>query len=677
MDSEVTKGVTPETPEGEKKPPTPQEAAKAAMLEAERIRGLRERLYARGETLGGIQRHAVPAQTMVSRSTIPSETKEAPEAPIADEVALGKTVDETMSYTTTMKRRRTFRKVIAIIGVLFFVGAAAVASLLMFSGNNTISGDNITLAITGQNTVGAGEILPFQIAVSNQNGVSIQSATLIIEYPEGTQGTADGKELDIERKQLDQIGSGELINVELDARVFGEENEEKEIKVSIEYRIAGSNATFNKDAEPLHVKIGTSPVVITFNALKTVSAGQEYTLPLTIQSNANVPLTDVLVKVSYPSGFDFIESDPDTISGEDVWKIATLKPGEKKVITVKGVITGENEETRKFTAKVGVAQNGGNKNELSAILAQTQSEVVLEEPFLKTEITVNGRSGNPLVITKGEVAAVRISLENTLNSTIFDGRVSVEIEGNALDEFSVFSTEGYYDSTKNTMFWDSTDTESLQEILPGHISRLAFDLKPNRTTDSNPTITLKIALHGQRIFENQVPQTLDINTKQVIQVQSVASILTKTLYDMGPFENSGPLPPVAEETTTYTLNLIAKSGTNELKDTVVTAELPQYVKWLDTVSEGDVITYNANSRMITWKIGTMAANTTNEAYIQVSMKPSVMQIQTKPNLLEKQSLTAMDQFTGTKITTSGSVARTDYYLKGVEKIQSGAVQDSE
>ncbi len=673
MDTEETKNTTPENPDEEKKQPTPQEAAKAAMLEAERIRDLRERLYARGDTLGGVQHHAVPQRAAIAHSAVPVESKE---SPVVDEIALGKSVDETVSYTTTMKRRHTFRKVVAIIGVLFFVGAAAVASLLMFSGNNTISGDNITLAVTGQNTIGAGEILPFQIAVSNQNGVSIQSATLIIEYPEGTQNVTDGKELDTERKQLNQIGSGELINVELDARVFGEENEEKEIKVSIEYRIAGSNATFNKDAEPLHIKIGTSPVVITFNALKSVSTGQEYTLPLTVQSNANVPLTNVLVKVSYPSGFDFTESDPDTVSGEDVWKIATLKPGEKKIITVKGVISGENGEAHKFSAKVGVAQNGGNKNELSAILAQTQSEVMIEESFLKTEVAVNGNVGNPIVITKGELAAVRISLENTLDSIIYDGRVSVEIEGNALNEFSISSNEGYYDSVKNTMYWDSSDTQSLQEILPGQKSRLSFILKPDKKTENNPTLTLKITLHGQRIFENDVPQVLDGVVKQVIKVQSVASISVKTIYDSGPFENEGPLPPVVDETTTYTLHLIAKSGVNKLNDAVVTAEVPQYVKWLNTVSGGDNINYNANSRLMTWKIGTIDPNSVEEAYIQVSITPSAAELGTIPSLLETQTFVAIDEFTGTKITHRGDVTRTDYYLEGVEKIQSGVIKMS-
>ncbi len=653
MDTEATKGTTPGNPEGEKKLPTPQEAAKAAMLEAERIRDLRERLYARGGSLGSVQHHAVPQRAAIPHTTIPVETKEVQETPVADEVILGKSVDETVSYTTTMKRRHTFRKVVAIIGVLFFVGAVAVASLLMFSGNNTISGDNITLAVTGQNTIGAGEILPFQIAVSNQNGVSIQSATLIIEYPEGTQNVTDGKELDTERKQLNQIGSGELINVELDARVFGEENEEKEIKVSIEYRIAGSNATFNKNAEPLRIKIGTSPVVVTFNALKTVSTGQEYVLPLTIQSNANVPLTDVLVKVSYPSGFDFTESDPDTVSGEDVWKIATLKPGEKKVITVKGIITGFDDEVRKFTAKVGVADTN-NKIQLSSILAQTEIEATIERPFLDTKITVNGDSGDTVVVNKGEAVRVELEFENTLDTILYDAKISIAMDGNAVNEFNVRSPEGYYDSTKNTISWDGTDTPTLKEILPGEDGKVTFSIEPSENVESTPTITLSVTTRGQRIFEDRVPQELAGNTKQLIKIQSAATFLTKALYKNGPFKNEGPIPPVVEETTEYTLDFTIKSGNNSLGQAEMTAELPQYIKWLNTVTEGDAITYNANTRILKWVIGDVAANSQSNASVQVSFTPSTSQIDLFPQILGRQYFTAIDKYTETTIKDSNA-----------------------
>jgi hypothetical protein len=48
--------------------------------------------------------------------------------------------------------------------------------------------------------------------------------------PRGTQNPADGKEMTIERKQLESIGAGELVNIEMKARVFGEENDEKEIR---------------------------------------------------------------------------------------------------------------------------------------------------------------------------------------------------------------------------------------------------------------------------------------------------------------------------------------------------------------------------------------------------------------------------------------------------------------
>lgn len=653
MDTEETKNTTPEAADGEKKQPSPQEVAKAAIVEAERIRSLRERLYARGNTLGGVAHHAVPPRTAVIHTTLPEETKEVKATPHIDEDIQVTSVDETVSYTTTMKRRRSFRKIVAFIGILFFVGAVATASFLMYSGNNTISGDNITLTVTGQNTVGAGEILPFQVAVSNQNGVPIQSATLIIEYPAGTQSATGDTELDVERKQLNQVGSGELVNVELQARVFGEENEKKDIKVSIEYRIAGSNATFNKDAEPLHINIGTSPVVVTFNALKSVSTGQEYVLPLTVQSNANIPLTDVLIKMSYPSGFDFTESDPDTVSGEDVWKIATLKPGEKKVITVKGVITGFDDEIRKFTAKVGVSDSS-NKMQISSILAQTEIEAIVERPFLDTRVTVNGQAGDTVVVNKGDAVRVDLKFENTLDTILYDSKISIKIEGNALNEFNVSSPEGYYDSSKNTISWDGTDTATLKEILPGENGKVTFSIEPSEDIESTPTITLNVTTRGQRIFEDRVPQELVGNTKQLIKIQSAATLLTKALYKNGSFTNEGPIPPKVEETTEYTLDFTIKSGNNKLGQGEMTAELPQYVKWLDKVTEGDDITYNANTRIVKWNIGDLDANSQETAAVQVSFTPSMSQVDLFPEILGRQYFTGIDTYTETAIKDSNA-----------------------
>jgi hypothetical protein len=156
----------------------------------------------------------------------------------------------------------------------------------MFSGSNTISGENISISVNGPVSVGGGDELPFQVSIANQNTVPIQSATLIIEYPKGSRNSVDGKEISIERKQLDVVNAGELLNIPLSVRVFGEENEEKEIKISIDYRVTGSNATFHKVSEPLKFKVSTSPIVMTFETLKTVTSGQDVELKLNVQSNS-------------------------------------------------------------------------------------------------------------------------------------------------------------------------------------------------------------------------------------------------------------------------------------------------------------------------------------------------------------------------------------------------------
>ena len=190
--------------------------------------------------------------------------------------------------------------------------------------------ENITLNVEGPFGVGGGEELKMQIAISNQNTVPMESTSLIISYPKGTQSAKDtGKELSVERLSLDSINSGEVINIPMSAIVFGEENEEKVINVAVEYRVRGSNATFRREAEPLRFKISSSPVVLKVESVNKIASGQEMELDISIISNSPSTLSGLLLKAEYPFGFDFSESSFDTVSGKDTWSIDTLDPEEK------------------------------------------------------------------------------------------------------------------------------------------------------------------------------------------------------------------------------------------------------------------------------------------------------------------------------------------------------------
>lgn len=671
------------------------------IIEAEHIKELRERLYARGTQQSHIIRHELPRHEIHERiekpegstfQTVSSGEKHTEKKiashehttenivyPHAQTLPVDAVVkdENAVSYTVPMatsSRRKMYRKKVALVGGIFFICALAFASFFMFWGNNTISGENISIDTSGPIAIGGGEEFAFQVSIANQNTVPIQSATLIIQYPKGTQ-SAEGadKEISVERTQIESIGTGELINIPLKARIFGEENEEKEIKVSIDYRIEGSNATFHKESAPLKFKVSTAPLVMVFDSVTSVSSGQEVELKLTVQSNSPTPLSDILIKTSYPDGFDFTKATPDTLSGEDTWRIVTLKPAEKKIITIRGLMTGYADETRTFIATAGVA-NETDKNTLASVLAKTQTKISIEQPFLDVGVSINDSTAESVIVNINSSANIEISFKNTLDSALYDGKVLVELSGNALNEFEVGESGGFYDSTLNTITWDSVDEVSLKEILPGQTNRLRFVLNPKSDIGTTPEIKMKVTVRGQRVFENRVPEELVGTASRTVKVESIPTLKSSALYSSGPFTNTGPTPPVAEKVTQYTYTLKVRTGTNAVTGGEVIAVLPQYMSWLDLVTSDDDVSYSASTRTMRWSIGDMDANSEKEVSVQVSFLPSLSQVNTTPTILETQRFKATDRFTGTVVRAEHPALTTSLFDESDTNFKDGKVR---
>lgn len=647
----------------------PKQVPTRPSFDSDKIEELRKRLYARGPVdAPHLVRHEVPPRTTTPSFTptsisttqpIPPHTAQTPSlhTPVAQEtVAVSDTINDVMPTKNTRKR---FRKIVAITGTLFFLGAIGVASFLMFWGGNTISGDNISITATGPIAVGGGDEYEFQVAIANQNVVPIQSATLIIEYPKGTREASDSeKEISIERRPLESIGTGELVNIPLKARIFGEENEDKEIKVWIEYRVGGSNATFERHADPLKIKVTTSPIVITFDTVRAIASGQEAEIKIIAQSNSPTPLKDTLIKVTYPEGFDFTSSDPETASGEDVWKIATLAPNEKKTILIKGTITGYEGDRRIFNATAGVAKDG-NQNTLGSQLATAHTEIVIEQPFIDIGVVINGDPTESVVVTSDDIPRVQITYKNTLNTTVYDGVVNIKLSGNALDDYSV-QTDGYYDSNNKTVRWESALIDSLREIAPGASVNMSFTLKPLGEVQKSPEINMTVDVTGNRVFERGASQNIKGSVSRTIKVEGVPSLSSRTIYSEGPFSNSGPTPPVVGVVTQYNYQLTARGGVNDMSGAEVTAVLPLGVMWLNTVTQGSDVTYNPTTRVIRWNIGNLEAHKEVSVYAQVAFTPVAGDVGKSPTILEKQNFKATDTFTGTTVRASAPAITTNY-----------------
>lgn len=706
MDEDIKQDSDPNNSE-KKAEPTAKDAARKTFGASEGIDDLRTRLYARGITPKARKRHALTSVRAVKRTSGRppfSDTQSVPErreAEVEEQVVKARqeihetapqrpqvahtpqpavvpsekrsdTQPEPMKKKTKHKK---YRFIVVALGMLFFIGALALSSAFLFFGKNVISGENITIGVTAPFSIGGGQEMPLQIAISNQNTVPIEAATLIINYPSGTQSAVDlGREIFSDRRQLNNIAAGEVVNVPIKAVVFGEENEEKVIEVSVEYRVRGSNATFFKGADPVRFKISSSPVVLNVNADNSISSGQEFELELTVSSNSPTPLTNLLVKAAYPFGFDFSDASPQPVSGQDTWLIDSLDPEGEEVITLKGFVVGKQDEERIFSFTVGVANEREQFN-LASLFTTAKHDVVLEDPFFGVDVDINGKPTAVASMSSRESASVNIHFENVLDDTIYEGVVEVKLSGNALDDVNISVLEGHYDSNSETITWDFVDLPDLAEIEPGRERNLSFEIKPTSDIGRTPEIRMEISVRGQRIFEDRVPQELVGTASRVVKISSDVTLSSSALYSDGPFVSTGPIPPVAEEVTQYMFLFSVDNTHNDITGAEMSATLPQYMTWLDLVTPGDDVTYNPVTRVITWDIGDVEADGHEEAWVQVSFLPSNSQVGKTPTILESQRLRATDRFTGDILRADAPALTTRLFNDPDESKREGKVQE--
>lgn len=599
----------------------------------EHMHSVRDRLYDRSFT---------PRQ---NQRTELSETDSAEKAPHAwgNDPLYPTSGTASMDVDMATKKKKKYRFVLLVFGLFFFIAATALASVYMLLGGNTISNENISVAITGPSSIGGGEVLTLQMGVSNQNTVPLHSAILNIRFPAGTMSVdEESKELQRESIPLDTIQPGETLNIPVKAQMFGEEDEEKQIHAEIEYRLQGSNGTFEEEAESHLVRINSSPVTLSIEGVEQVSSGQPLDVTLLVRSNSTAVLRDIVVRAEYPFGFDFADSDPLPVSGQNVWMIDMIEPGETKEINLTGVVTGIPSEERNISASVGVSNNIGGY-ELASVFSTNKFQYKMEESFADLLIAINNSRSETVVLDEGQKAKVALEFENPMEDTLYDVVVMAELSGTALDESAVRVNDGFYDSIKNAVIFDFNTNDSLEQVLPGKKVRMSFEVTPDMTVHQTPEVNILFGVDARRVQHSGVSETLVGNELRTIRLASQVNLLSSVTYQ------SGVLPPVAEKLTQYTVSFRIEGGSNDLIDGEVTASLPSSVSWLDLSSGDGTVSFDPVSRTVLWNAGDISSNSDATVSFTVGFLPSISQVDQTPTLLSSQNFKATDRFTGTVV----------------------------
>ncbi|MBM3257678.1 MAG: hypothetical protein FJZ05_00455 [Candidatus Nealsonbacteria bacterium] len=535
---------------------------------------------------------------------------------------------------------------------IFIIILAVVIGIIGFYyyQRNIYSKEVMKLEILGPEETELLKEIEYVVKFKNNGNVSLEEPELIFDYPEYTVPT-DYVSLRVVKKSEELGGAiypGQEKTFIFKGRLMGKEGEVKEAKVSLNYSPKNLRARYTSKTSFTTI-IKKIPLNLEFDLPAKVESGKTFSLNLNYFSNTDYPLSDLRIFVEYPSGFEFIDSNPKSLEKTE-WEIGLLNQTQGGRIQISGRLSAAIGEEKIFRAKIGSWKDGN-----FIVLKDVSKGISIIKPTLYITQEING---NPkLVANPGDLLHYEISFKNIGEQALNDLFLLVTLNGSAFDFSTTKTLDGDFTSGDNTIIWDWRRVSKLQFLHPQEEGKVEFwiKLKDNweikSLAEANPQIS-------STVFLSQVKETFanKVNSKLVI--------LQKGYFNDEVFGNSGPLPPNVGQPTTYTISWQVKNYYNDTKDAKVKAVLPNNVSLTGKIfpdEQKDNLTFDSQSREIVWNIGDLSVgqgilSPSPSISFQISFWPDSSQIGQAPALINEARISGQDQFTGETLqATSPSV----------------------
>lgn len=553
-----------------------------------------------------------------------------------------------------------------LFSIGFFIFAVGYVAFQYFAGGNIVSNANIDIAILGNTFTAGGEDLPLQIEITNRNSSALELVDLVVEYPTGSSQGGSGEaigEVERLRVSIGSIASGAVANENMKIVLFGEQGSVHNVKISLEYRLEGSNSIFVKEKE-YQVTINSTPINLLVDAPTEVNPNEDLTLKVKATLNASKPASSMLLRVEYPLGFQFVKATPAPALGNNIWDMGDLAPGAQTEIVIIGkmvdVFDGEEKTFQVYTG----TQSKTDKSLISVVFNSLAHTVAIKKPFIATRLFINGVYQREYAIDTKTLITADIRWVNNLDTKVNDLEIRAKISGNAINRNTIKSLKGFYNSLEDVIIWDKSYDNTFSEVGPGEEGIVTFSASPLALFStasgmiSQPTINIEVSIAGKQPFEGNLVQKLANSESKTIKIISDIGFVSKALHFSGPFKNTGPIPPKAEKETTYTIVWTLTNTSNNISNVQIRSTLPPFIKFVGAINPATAdLTYNASTRDIVWNVGTLPRSTgiggsARELAFQVSLTPSISQIGEAVTLITNAFLTGHDDFANVDIKAS-------------------------
>jgi hypothetical protein len=558
----------------------------------------------------------------------------------------------------TQKPKNSFAKKFFVMSLIVLLLAALYTTYRIFfsESRQDFVSRHIDINITTAPFTRGGESLPVTVSVVNRNNIALVGVKAEIEYPRGSQEESRD---DFERQiiELGDIPSGAESTKNINVVLYGEQGSSKKIKVTIDYGLSDSNLTYTKIGES-SLTISSSPILLEVDAPKDIAPGQLYTLRVRATQNIKTLPAGALLNIAIPRDFTLETVSKPATYGVGTWLIDTEKEGDYDDITLTGRFSSQEGDERSFRFTVGVPLENDQTSIKTSYVSKTHV-VTLARPMLDIYILLGTEKAKTIAVNPDSYVQGTLVYRNRYNVAVIDPVFNIQIQGSALDESSILPLEGFYDSNNKKILWDKNTNPTLNRIAPGTEGRLSFTFRVLPKTIDGPTVVRDPSVNMMLSFTGlRDDGTMTTETLENIESANVR-VTTEPVIDVETIHATGSLPPKVGLESTYQISFSVQNTHNEITGARFVAKIPFYVKWVGKVTKNEKVTYNPDTREVVWTLGNVSAGAGSlapirTAEIQLSITPSLSQIDSSPELLQNIRFTGTDLFSNKDVKASHS-----------------------
>lgn len=365
-------------------------------------------------------------------------------------------------------------------------------------------------------------------------------------------------------------------------------------------------------------------------------------LHVTLENNGEQILSGISLSLPSVAGINFsnIKTDFGEIKN-NTWLISELIQKQKINLTADLLSDLKNYQTNinlNFTPRITI-------NNSSIPQKTITKNISISYP--KSEIITNWQN-NITKIKPGSVAILEMNLKNTGNITLTNAQVEIPLASGLIDATRI-NKLNLGETIAGSFIINKENLPALEEIKPNDSLKLNIQIPivswPQGGTDQvlilNPRLQSGVEnIIGSKYEYSTESPSLSIGTQLNLQAES------RYYTNEGDQIGRGPLPAQVGQETKYWAMIKIQNATSQVKNLLLTAELPSYVSWTgrSSVSHGQDISYNSNTRQVNWKLSTMTPYTQAGIYFEVSLTPDSSMIGKAPLILKNINITGTDNY---------------------------------